>query len=216
MPTLAADDFVANLRERRIFGRVGRGIHKPLLLMIPLIKAPSPSGERKFWEVLSHGGGTQSWAVVVAVLMGLVKPPLPDVIIFADTGYENPRVLEYLEKHMPAMAARMGVEFVVVRRAETTLDQGYSHGGIIYDHSGLPIVPMATLKGAQVGKLQKHCTSKWKTEPIANVLKHKLGAYHFRRDWICFSVDEKHRALKPAYKETAMRKYRFPLLELGI
>ena len=165
-------------------------------------------------EVLSFGGGTQSWAVLCAVARGLITPK-PDVVLFADTGYEKPEVLEYMAKHMPAVAAAAGVEFMTCRRSETTLAP--TTGGGFYFETGnhLPHTPMtARYANGRITRLPKYCTHQWKTSVIRHVLYKKFGQQHRRVEWICFSLDEAWRAQKPAFAGSPNRQYRFPLFEL--
>lgn len=67
----------------------------------------------KRFQVWSSGGGTQSSAIAVLILKGLL--PRPDAAVIADTGRENPETWEYLGNIVnPALLKKFG-DFQVER-----------------------------------------------------------------------------------------------------
>ncbi len=154
--------------------------------------------------------------MLCAIAEGLL--PAPDAAIFADTGWENPADLEYMEEHIRPLASRAGVELIVCRRSETPLKKHL--GGGLLDSSpaslGKPLPPMFFRQpDGSVGKSRQKCTGEWKRDVINHVLAKRFGKMTMRRHWVCFSTDECARAQKPSVANTPpLRKFRFPLLEL--
>lgn len=158
--------------------------------MLPGIEAPN--------GILSYGGGRQTVAICALILEG--RLPLPDRIVMADTGRENPMTWDYLSAVTgPAMDAA-GVPIEVVRP---------NRQPDLYDGTGNLQTPSYT----HTGKMRPFCSTHWKSRVIDRYLRAKYGI-NAGVTWIGFSADEKRR-LK-ADPTRGNWTFRYPLVELGI
>lgn len=166
--------------------------HRPWIDFIP------PSAE-KITNVLSYGGGKQTFAMLVLIEQD--KLPKPDLIIFADTGREDKETYRHMREVALPLVQRLGVPYYSVRREVKgdTRDIYQYH----WDNHITPIWPT--------------CTTEFKLRPI----KRKLGelfeivpGLHQFDSWIGITTDEAHRS--DSVSDVCYIRKIYPLLELGL
>jgi hypothetical protein len=129
----------------------------------------------------SYGGGRQS--VAIAVLVAKRRLPVPERILIADTGREDPATWEYLEEHVQPLLATVGA-----RVEKIAIDSEPD----LYAPSGELLLPVYAQDG---GKLAGFCSATWKRDRILQHLR-ALG-YGPQRpivQWLGISVNEIGRA----------------------
>ena len=146
-------------------------------------------------EILSYGGGTQTVAMCLLVMRGLL--PKPDAIIAADTGREMPTTWAYANEHMQPRMAAMGLALHIAPHSLATVD--------LYAHNGDLLVPTYTA----TGKLQTYCSNEWKARVVERYARRVLNLPKPYVNWIGFSLDEAKRV-----KGHGGRRY--PLLDLHL
>ena len=133
---------------------------------------------------------------------------MPDLILMADTGRENPSTWAYLAKHVQPMLAELGGRVTVIPRETPP--------ALTYGADDKPLIPVFS-RGADGtdGKMASFCTGQWKRDRMLWWLTKEN--YPKGDRWIGFSVDEKRRINRFVL---AVRQdgwaYRFPLVELMI
>lgn len=148
----------------------------------------------------------QSTTLALMAAVGEIRP-MPEVAIFADTGWEPQNVyrhLWWLVEQLPfpvIIASRSNIREDQIRNAET----GARVAAIPY-----------FLEGAGMGRRQ--CTKEYKIDPIRRAIRSYLGYGRTQRIppnsvemWIGISLDEASRA-KPS--QVQYIKHRWPLLDL--
>lgn len=148
-------------------------------------------------HVISLGAGVQSSTMALMAAHGLIEP-MPELAIFADTGWEPKRVyewLDWLETQLP---------FPVVRVS----------AGNLRDDQVEAKVTMADDNQTE-GKIRRQCTREYKIDPIERYLKRKvLGLAKGQRapktpvicQWRGISVDEASR-MKPSRERWMTVRY---------
>lgn len=170
-------------------------------------------------HVLSLGAGVQSSTLALMAAHGEVTP-MPQVAIFADTGWEPKAVYEWLawlEKQLP---------FPVVRVAKGNLREDNVTArvrGVKADGQRWASLPyFTTTDGAERGMISRQCTSEYKIQPIETYLKREVLGLKFRArlpkepqliQWRGISTDERQRA--KLSRETWF-DVRYPLIEAGM
>lgn len=147
-------------------------------------------------QVVSYGGGVQSVAMCVLVVLG--KLPRPDYIVIADTGREATSTWDYLDEVMQPFLDRAGLRVDIAPHDLSTVD--------LYSHKGEVLMPLHT----STGQLRTYCSVEWKKR----VCNRWLRAQGVQQGdiWIGFTLDERHRAtLKEGVQWVTIR---YPLLEL--
>lgn len=157
--------------------------------------------------VCSYGGGTNS----TGLLCGWIerKLPLPDLVIFSDTGGELPEIYTYMSM-FSAWLARHGCQpIVIVQRVKA-------------DHVTLNTLEADCLRSGTLPSLaygSKRCSLKFKLQPFEKYMNHWHRA---RTAWqsgyrvvklIGYDANESHRAGTSVEDEKYRR--RFPLIEWG-
>lgn len=142
-------------------------------------------------NVLSFGGGVNSVAVL---LLALENNDFPDLVVFADTGDEEPHTLAVVA-HAEILCRQNGVDFVTVRR---------DGPGIVEWHEENRVVPLPH-RGFRA------CTGKFKVAPIRQELRRRGATSAVMR--IGFATDEAHR-VKPSDVQWITHTY--PLLDAGM
>lgn len=132
----------------------------------------------------SYGGGTQSIAIAVAILKGLL--PCPDLIVMADTGLEATETWEYLVYNVLPRFYDAGLADLGFHIA----NQDLAKVGM-YSKKGDLLIPAYT----QNGKLPTFCSNEWKTRVVHRYLR-SLGVEKCTM-WLGMSTDEVER-LKPS------------------
>tara|TARA_R100000697_G_scaffold16680_4_gene23498 strand:+ start:1570 stop:2385 length:816 start_codon:yes stop_codon:yes gene_type:complete len=171
---------------------------------------------KKITTILSLGAGVQSSALALMAAKGEVTP-MPDVAVFADTGYEPKAVydwLDWLEKQLPFKVAR-------VSRGNLRQDQINTR---VRSSRGAAL-PYFTLnkKDGSVGMLQRQCTAEYKINPVTKYTReHILGLKRRQRFpkehvvdlWYGISYDEIQRQKVPFVEP--WRRNVYPLIEKRI
>jgi hypothetical protein len=164
-------------------------------------------------NIISLGAGVQSSTMALMAAHGEITP-MPDCAIFADTGAEPRKVmdwLDWLETELP---------FPVYRVMHRTGLTDHIKDGV----RGLRIANppfFADVDGKGVrGPLRRQCTSEFKINPIRRKVRELLGLAKGERaggkmaiQWIGISTDEAQR-MKPSHE--AYVKHIWPLIDKGV
>ncbi len=110
--------------------------------------------------VVSYGGGTNS----TALLCGWVEKgePLPDIVIFSDTGGETPEIYDYVKMFSAWLVERGMKPIVVVQRVKA-------------DHVTPNTLEADCLRSGTLPSLaygSKRCSQKFKTQPFEKWMNH--------------------------------------------
>lgn len=162
-------------------------------------------------QVFSSGGGTQSCYIAALIVQG--RLPKPDICVIADTGYENHRTWEYMDKVIAPALAGVGCEIHRVSAREYAAPWGRD----VFAGSGQLMIPAYTDMSGVVGKLSKlstYCSNAWKQEVVDRWLSKERGITrsHYVK-WIGFIRDEVKRVFRMAKGEEYQKGLiRFPLI----
>ena len=170
------------------------------------------------YRALSLGAGAQS--SVLALLLSrsdarLTKLgyPMPDVAIFADTGWEP----EYVYRHLDWLQEQL--EFPLIRVSDGNLKENLKLGRTVSGHRFVD-VPLFTVNAdGRKGMLRRQCTNHYKIRPIYRRIRQLAGGVPrrpFPKDryaemWIGISQDEALR-MKPSREPWV--EHRWPLVDL--
>ena len=168
--------------------------------------------------VLSLGAGVQS--SVAALMLEMRDPrmgalyPKPDLAIFADTGWEPAYVYEHLDW------LETQLSFPVLRVKAGDIKENILTGKTLSGQDYIEI-PLFTKNGTSKGQLARHCTTKYKIEPIHKGIREWLGIKPRRRfpktmhvDMLMgISTDEITR-VKPDHEKWITKKY--PLIDVDM
>ena len=135
-------------------------------------------------HILSYGGGVNSTAIIALALLG--ELPMPDYIVFSDTGAEWPFTYTYIN-HLESKGIKI-----------TYLTGGDKFKDLIEFCDERKIVP---------SRLNRWCSDHWKITPVRKFAR----AFDDVEMWVGIDAGEAHRAEKRRNKQT-----RFPLIELGM
>ena len=169
--------------------------------------------------VLSLGAGVQSSALALMAAHGEVTP-MPDIAIFADTGWEPKAVydwLAWLETQLPFPVTTVGAgnlrEDQITARVRGKKDE---NGG---RWVALPYFTRDSDTGS-IGLMRRQCTSEYKIYPIEHFIRHELMRLRPRQrapkvltieQWYGISLDEVTRCKKEFVEP--WRRNRYPLIE---
>lgn len=164
-------------------------------------------------HIISLGAGVQSSTMALMAARGEITP-MPTVAIFADTGAEPARVMEYLawlETQLPFPVHR-------VMKGEGSLRKNILDG---IAGGRLANPPFFSESANGGGRLRRQCTTEFKIEPIIQETRRLLGIGKGVRapkrimavSWIGISTDEAVR-MKPSREHYI--EHRWPLIELGM
>ena len=166
-------------------------------------------------RALSMGAGIQSTTLALMAAHGEVGP-LPDVMIFADTGDDSGLTLKHLDWLESEVTRRTNgrMQCRRVSRGER-LSDSIRRRSVDPAASRFVSAPFFTASG---GQGRRQCTREFKIEPLTKQQRELLGYQprqrippHSAEIWIGFSTDEVIRA-GAAFDRWAVN--RFPLLEL--
>ncbi len=147
--------------------------------------------------VWSFGGGVQTNAMVILIAKGLL--PLPDRIVFADTGGEMSEVWDYMNAYTRPLLRSLGRKIEIATHSLATVD--------MYSTKGALLIPAYT----KTGKLPTFCSKEWKTL----VVRRHLGGYEANPDgvimWLGMSTNEIER-LKPS--DVKWIEHQWPLCDM--
>lgn len=150
--------------------------------------------------VWSFGGGTQSAAIAVMVLRGIL--PKPDLIVMADTSREVTETWEYLERIIRPALSKIDREVHIVPHT-------YAYWDIVKGKKGDILLPAFTRQNGRVGKLPTFCSNEWKRRPIQRWLKeHGVDDCDV---WLGMSTDEMERM---KVSDLAWYRHSYPLVEM--
>jgi len=156
-------------------------------------------------QVISLGAGVQSSTMALMAAHGEIEP-MPDVAIFADTGWEPKAVydwLDWLERQLPYPVVRVGngnlrEEQIKARMRGKRDEEGGRWASIPYFTKSEDDV--------SVGIVRRQCTSEYKIYPIEKYIKREILGLAYRQrapkepvvtQWRGISVDEAQR-MKPS------------------
>jgi len=135
--------------------------------------------------ILSFGAGVNSTAIIA---LGLLKEiPMPDYIVFSDTGAEWPHTYKYMD-----YLEKQGIKII------------YMEGGT----KNMTLIEWCQMKNFIPSRMNRWCTDYWKITPIHKFYK------SFNEDckmMIGIDAGEAHRARSVRHKGRI-----FPLIDLGI
>lgn len=174
--------------------------------------------ERSDKSFFSFGGGRQGTAIAVMLarhteVFEKIKYPIPQHIIFADTGREPQNVYENVNR-IKDMMIEAGYTFHIV-----------SKGKIGDTKRSKTLMPLYTRPAnsskSEIGMLTRQCTQEYKIDPIRNKIRELLGLKKGQRvpkgtlveTWLGISIDEIRRA-KPS--RVKWEVCRFPLIDLKL
>ena len=166
------------------------------------------------WRVLSLGAGVQSSCLALLADRGEYDLPKPDFAIFADTGWEPQAVYEHLDW------LESQLSFEVIRVNNGNIRENILQGRMPDGSKFLGIPAFLRNPDGSTGILHRQCTTHYKTKPIHDYLRSRLGLKPGRRApshvqvemWLGISTDEAVRQ-KPDREEWVTKWY--PLIELG-
>lgn len=134
--------------------------------------------------ILSYGAGVNSTAIIALAMLG--KIPMPDYIVFSDTGAEWPHTYKYMD-YMESK----GIGII------------YLEGG----DCGMTLIEYCRGKNFIPSRMNRWCTDRWKITPIKRFCR---GLNDEFRIIIGIDAGEVHRARKFRNYQYS------PLLEMGI
>lgn len=180
-------------------------------------------------RLLSLGAGVQSSATLILSARGDL--PKLDGAIFADTGWEPPRVYAHLQRLMREVAEPAGIPVYQVAAGNIRADA-------LDSESRFATMPLFIRNpDGTEGMARRQCTGDYKVKPIKRKIRELLGHPHpepvpkglYVEQWIGISTDERGRAMEvdPDAPEGTRRlrlkvgdaryaRNRYPLLELGM
>lgn len=175
------------------------------------ISAPVESAALR---VVSLGAGVQSTVMLLMAARGEIGP-MPNIAVFADTGWEPEGVYEHLEwLRREVFRLTNGRLLIYTTSAGNIREDNLS--GISTHKSRFASMPMYTSGGD--GMIRRQCTKEYKIAPIRKEVRRHLGIAPGKRvprgmlveQWIGISTDELQR-LKESQDKWC--KHRWPLIE---
>lgn len=171
------------------------------------------------WRVLNLGAGVQSTTVLMMMIEGVL--PKVDAAIFADTGWEPPRVYEHLW-WLVEQASNAGIPVHCVSAGNIRAD-GLRSRMRAADYKQIPngrwaSLPYFTLSAnGDVGMVRRQCTKEYKIEPIERFIRYRLlGLKPKQRakngsveQWFGISADEQRRV---RISDKRWKTHRYPLV----
>lgn len=133
------------------------------------------------FQIWSSGGGTQSAAIAVLILRGLL--PRPDHCVIADTGRETQDTWDYLDQVVNPALAKIDLHVHRLPCAEAPS---------LFNSEGTLLIP-----AYEIGfpKLSNYCSSYWKREKVKQWAIER--SYLPAVNWVGFSTDEMSRIATP-------------------
>ena len=171
--------------------------------------------ENPSFVVLSLGAGVQSTVMALMAARGEIKP-MPDYMIFADTGWEPQGVydhLDWIEEEVNRITGKIPLFRVSSGNIRSDLLKAQNSTGQRF--ASIPYF----LEGN--GMAQRQCTKEYKVEPIIKKIRGLAGLRKGQKapkdlkveQWIGISMDELQR-VKDHNKKYIVN--RWPLLEHGM
>jgi len=172
------------------------------------------------YRALSLGAGAQS--TVLALLLSRsdrrlaeLGYPMPDVAVFADTGWEP----EYVYRHLNWLEAEL--QFPLIRVSDGDLRENLKQGRTVSGHRFVDVPLYTVNEDGRKGMLRRQCTNHYKIRPIYRRIRQLAGGIPrrpFPKDkyaemWIGISQDEMLR-MKPSRESWV--EHRWPLVDIGM
>lgn len=159
-------------------------------------------------KILSFGGGVQT--ITLAVMSALGDFERPDVMIFADTGWEPKKTYEYIEWFKEWMKP---YNIPLIIRSKGNIREDALSG------ARFASMPVFTIdQNGNKGMLRRQCTNEYKIQVVQKAIREYLGLKKFQRVknpievWLGISCDEITRMKISRIKWIDNR---YPLIELG-
>ena len=150
--------------------------------------------------VWSNGGGTQSAAIAVMILQGIL--PRPDIVCMADTSREVSETWTYLDSIVRPAFSKIGIEIHVIPHS-------YSYWDIVKEEKQDILIPAFTTQSGDIGKLPTFCSNEWKQRPVRRWLRERGVEQCFM--WLGISTDEMERM---RFSDTGWITNVYPLIEI--
>ena len=150
--------------------------------------------------VWSFGGGTQSAAIAVMILTGLL--PKPDIAVMADTSRECSETWLYLTNIIQPALDSIDLKIHIA-------DHRYAYVDLFKGPKKDILLPMFTRTNGRIGKFPTFCSNEWKQRPIRRWLREK-GVKQCSL-WLGISTDEADRMKA---NDVKWCKHVFPLIEI--
>ena len=171
---------------------------------------------------LSLGGGVQSTTMLLALLAGDLPGPRPQLVVFADTGWEPRRVYE----HVTVLSAfceeaEVPFEWVVLNPQRSLRDDLVDPRGTGTRNPNPGVVDIPAFyrhpDGGNVSIGKRQCTSNYKIVPIERAVRRAMGVHAITRyrpaiSMIGISRDEAER-MAPNKNPNIENTY--PLIDAG-
>lgn len=123
------------------------------------------------YRVVSYGAGVQSTCLVMRCLDG--ELPMPDAVIFADTGWEPASVYKTLEETRPLIEAA-GVQFIVARKGNVREDMvSHMTDAAAIRSATMPFHTRNPLDNSK-GMVRRQCTREYKVEAINQAIRSEI------------------------------------------
>lgn len=159
----------------------------------------------------SFGGGVQSCGIA-ALLMRQELEYKPDLILFADTGAEPPKIYEQVDIVFNRLR-EVGYQCEIVKAPGKITDEPTNGRG------GLSTLPFFIKGESGRGMLRRQCTNEYKIKPLHQRMRSYLGLKPYQRSkeihklMMGISIEETQRATQP--KEKWLQAV-FPLIDLKL
>ncbi len=150
-------------------------------------------------NIISYGGGIQTFALLILNARGEISPKA-EYIIFADTGSERQDTMRHIYQWAEPYAEEQGFEFYIVQ----------SHLGPLHATISKGKIPVP-FYGSRGGQVQRRCTERWKIRIVRKKMR-QLGAKRANVQ-LGISWDEVHRMKASDLKWTTNT---FPLIDLKL
>jgi hypothetical protein len=171
-------------------------------------------------QVLSHGAGVQSTALLILAARGVFGRL--DAAVFADTGWEPAATYAHLDRLGREVAAPAGIPLIRVTA-------GHIRAAALDPAHRFASMPLYVLgPDGSAGMARRQCTREYEIDPVKRQLRAMLGAPprpdgvpgrvprgRYAVQWVGISADEAHRA-RTSHRGVAYARPRWPLLERGL
>lgn len=163
-------------------------------------------------NVLSHGGGVQTSAMVYMVIKGEI--PRPDLIVFADPQWELKATYDYL-KEVTWAVKNAGIPMMIETKGNIYNDTIRS----ATTGTRAPSMPFYTADGNEEGIVSRQCTADYKIEVVKQAARTFLELKPRQKlrtklvMWQGITTDEIERIKSSKEK---MIDFHYPLFDLGM
>lgn len=173
-----------------------------------------PAPDQNSPIIVSYGGGTNSTAMLIAMVFKRIKP---DLILFADTGGELPETYQWVNTFSDWLVSN---EFPSIEWVKY-VQMGTSRQKHEYSTLEEESIKKRLLPAKAYGS--SNCSMKWKIQPVQKATKKycaENGITSTPRQWVGIHVGELHRILDKSGKVREMVwegiRQEYPLIEWGL